>query len=84
MLEGCRPQVSGSVVRDDRTMSRCVIHVLAFLIEKARSRILPGWLADVVGLRSGEGDVALELLALLADAERCLVSASTSSSLTLS
>lgn len=58
------------------------------MIDNARKRGFTGTVTELVGLRSRDDDFSLELLlallALLADVERRLVSARTSSRLTLS
>lgn len=58
------------------------VHVLLFFRENPRILVLTGEV--VVGDRSLEGDCSFEVLLLLADCDRCLVSSRTSSRLTLS
>lgn len=59
-------------------------HVFGFLSEKARRRVLTGEVGDVVGLRSRDNDLSLELQTLLEDSDRRLFSARVSSSVTFS
>lgn len=64
--------------------SEPLTHVFGLLREKARSRVFTGEVGEVMGFRADVGDFPLELLELLEDADRCRVSASVPSRLTLS
>lgn len=75
----CRDDFSVVVASLSVTRS---IHVLLFFKENPRILVFTGEV--VVGDRSGEVDFSLDEVLLLADSDRCLVSSSTSSRLTLS